>query len=1050
MRHEILRLLLLACLVSALVRASAPAPGPRRARRRPTLGDRGGSTDGAADRPPAGGPGPGDATGRPTDLREAPLAAADTAVRRRRRGRHRGRRGGANWARHGRIDRRALMIGHLNIQSIKPKLPELRTDLNDVYGFHVLGLAETWLTPAVPTRLLNVPGYRLYRADRPRDSRLASGHGGVAILAHESVCTTVLPRPTTETQRSSNLEIIWALMRFGKERQFLFASAYRHPTNTVQQVTADMDDLNDQLNVMLASHPGKTVILSGDLNACLLKTDAGTPGARLREVLAINGMSPVNTRIPTYRPAGSLIDIVAVSQPEYVIRSGVTHCHYGGPHDITRMMIRQGHDSRAGSVATVDKRCIGRIDVDQFNSDLYRTDWNEVWTCVTTTDSWDAFCRLFLSALDTVAPVRRVRVAPPGAPPLTAATRDLLASRRRALTDTSAAGRERYKELNRRCRAAIRSDTAAHLRGECRRAGPARMWRVLRPIIGDSKGAREPVQVTPEALNSYFSQIGQTTAAAVPMPAQPVPVRLSRVHTCSFKVNTVDIDTLRAIVFNMKPSTSTGIQGISVQMLQTFFNGIGHVLLNIVNSSIMKSEVPSSWKHAMITPLPKCTNATAPSDHRPLSILPAIMKIVERVVQQQLATYFNDNHLFTDSQHGYRTSHSTETALSVVTERIYKSMDLGHVCIVVMLDLSKCFDVVDHQRLLRKLALYGVNTDWFAAYLAGHTQQVGVSCGDGGPILSGTRPNPIGVYQGGSLSCLLYSIYALDMCLHVDEQIVQFADDTQLIISGPKNHLPRMIEAIESTLSHLFDWFCENRLKINAKKTQLIMFGTRAMLRNLPSICIKFNGTTINETRVVKNLGVFMDRHMTFTNHVDHVVAKCSGALIALVHARHCLPKHSLKPIVNALVISSLRYCISVYGTCSKTERHRIQKIINFAARVISGLKKHDHVSEVIHKLNWMTADQLVSYHRTSLVHKTLSSGFPTVLHACMTASDHRHGHSTRQSGTLRVPPIRTETGRRQLAYSGVQTFNAVSQARGCSGETFKTALLKWLRSQPS
>ena len=719
MRHELLRSLLFACAVSALIAAATPAPGPRRARRQPNFGEgRGGARDTeTGDRPGRDQPGTGSGTasGRTADLTEPPLPVG-VARGHRRRARYRGRRGGVNWARHGGTDRRTLIIGQLNVQSVKSKLPELRAEISNVYGFHVLGLCETWLTANVPNRLLGVPGYHLYRADRPKHSKLARGHGGVAILAHDSVKVTVLPTPVTESREQSNLEIIWTQMQSGNERQFLFASAYRHPTNTVRQLTADLDDLNAQLSFMIAAHPRKQVILAGDFNACLLKVGGATPGARLRETLRVNGLVPVNVKTPTYRPASTLIDVIATNQSERVVRSGVTRCHLGGPHDYTRTMIRQGCDSRAGKGVIVRKRCLGRIDVTDFNVTLSHTDWNEVYSSGSTEAAWEAFVRVFLTALDTVAPVRRLRVSPPGAPPVTAATRDLLAGRRRALMDTSATGRDRYKEINRQCRAAIRSDTVAYFESECRKAGPAKMWRVLKPIIGDSKGAHDIPRVTPNALNAYFSQIGQTTADSVPGPSQPVTVRLPRVHTGSFEVDTVDIDTPMTVVHGMKPSTATGAQGISVQMLQKFFYGVRPVLLNIVNHSLSHGEVPKSWKLAVITPLPKTVNASASSHYRPVSILPAITKIIERIVQQQLVQYFTDNCLFTSNQHGYRQSHSTETALAVVTERIYRGMDEGCISILVMLDLSKCFDTVDHQRLLTKLSLYGIKVKWFADY----------------------------------------------------------------------------------------------------------------------------------------------------------------------------------------------------------------------------------------------------------------------------------------------------------------------------------------------
>ena len=138
--------------------------------------------------------------------------------------------------------------------------------------------------------------------------------------------------------------------------------------------------------------------------------------------------------------------------------------------------------------------------------------------------------------------------------------------------------------------------------------------------------------------------------------------------------------------------------------------------------------------------------------------------------------------------------------------------------------------------------------------------------------MSSSLPKRIGVYWGGSLSCLLYSIYANDMRLYVDGvEIIQFADDTQLLITGKIKQLTEMIATMERALSQVSDWFNENRLKVNASKTQMIVFGTRAMLRNQPKIAISFCGTMISESRVVKNLGLYMDRHLTFVEHVDHV-----------------------------------------------------------------------------------------------------------------------------------------------------------------------------------
>ena len=198
--------------------------------------------------------------------------------------------------------------------------------------------------------------------------------------------------------------------------------------------------------------------------------------------------------------------------------------------------------------------------------------------------------------------------------------------------------------------------------------------------------------------------------------------------------------------------------------------------------------VPEQWKHAMITPIPKSKAANKPADTRPVSILPGIMKLVEKVVQTQLVEYLDSHHLLAAAQHGYRKLYSTETALGVITDRVLHAMDSSEISILVLLDLSKCFDVVPHEILLEKLKLYGIDTTWFDSYLKGHVQQVQIRRADGANVVSRPRENNIGVFQGGSLSCVLYTLFANDLSLHVPDgvTIAQFADDTQILVTGKK------------------------------------------------------------------------------------------------------------------------------------------------------------------------------------------------------------------------------------------------------------------------
>ena len=324
-------------------------------------------------------------------------------------------------------------------------------------------------------------------------------------------------------------------------------------------------------------------------------------------------------------------------------------------------------------------------------------------------------------------------------------------------------------------------------------------------------------------------------------------------------------------------------------------------------------------------------------------------------------------------------------------------------------------------------SLYGIDTDWFANYLAGHVQQVRVRAADGSSITSRPRENTIGVFQGGSLSCALYMLFANDLSLHMPDgvTIVQFADDTQILVTGKKRDLDCIISRTEAALDAAYRWFCHNGMKVNAAKTQMLVLGTPAMLRGLPPVTVNFCGSTVVDAGTVKNLGLYLDRHLNYQAHITAMASKCTGILIALSHARHVMPANTRKVVVQALVISIVRYCISVYGSCGVTQMARVQKILNFCARVVSGRRRSDHISDVIQQLGWLRADELAEYHTICAVHRAITSGTPEHISDTIgpVARD-IHDHNTRNAGLITQPRARTETGRRRLCIRGVAMLN--------------------------
>ena len=234
-------------------------------------------------------------------------------------------------------------------------------------------------------------------------------------------------------------------------------------------------------------------------------------------------------------------------------------------------------------------------------------------------------------------------------------------------------------------------------------------------------------------------------------------------------------------------------------------------------------------------------------------------------------------------------------------------------------------------------------------------------------------------------------------------------------------------------------------MKVNAKKTQLIIFGTRPMLRGIPPVQIRFDGETITETQTVRNLGVEMDRYMTFRPHMNLLTGRCTGILLGLGAARHWLPRYIVTMLVDCFVLSQLRYCISVLGNTSCETRDRIQKLINFGARIVSGRGRREHISDAVRSLGWLSAAALYQYGAVTRFRAVLRTGEPLSLLANITINSEVHGHNTRSSSQFRQPSVRTELGKRSFAFSAPGLYNALPQSVRESGVRFKMALKEHL-----
>ena len=574
------------------------------------------------------------------------------------------------------------------------------------------------------------------------------------------------------------------------------------------------------------------------------------------------------------------------------------------------------------------------------------------------------------------------------------------------------------------------ADTREGISQRIAESGPSSVWRHLSSVVASKKGGQRVLPSTPvDRLNEYFVNVGPAVSAELAAlgPAPEIECRLPRVGTCAFDVEPITMEMLRCALFTMRNSAACGDDGICVRVLKLCAGPVGDVILHIVNSSLTNSQFPDPWKHSLLQPIYKAGDPNSPSNFRPISIIPPIAKLVERVVQRQLYHYLSHNSLLASTQHGFRPNHSTETALVTVTDRIMSATDNSEISVMCMIDLSKCFDVIEHATLLQKLRLHNISTSWFSAYLHGHTQSVSFSDSAGNRLTSKPLPNNMGVFQGSALGPLLFSVFANDLSLFApDVEVVQYADDTQLLVSGKKGSLQGIIIRLETALNSLNVWFRANGLKVNAGKTQIIAFGGRHNIRNIPAFQVKFGNAVLTPCKEVNNLGVIFDPLLTWDSHVSSLSRRCFGILSGLSHLRHHIPSRALKTLVTALVLSHVRYCISIFGNGTKGNLDRLQKIINFAARVIAGRRKYDGISDVLCGLRWMTSAELYQYHLGRLIHKTLTCHEPESLACELKTNQTLRERHTRQDELLYVPWSNWDIGKRRFRSRAVSLYNGL------------------------
>ena len=466
---------------------------------------------------------------------------------------------------------------------------------------------------------------------------------------------------------------------------------------------------------------------------------------------------------------------------------------------------------------------------------------------------------------------------------------------------------------------------------------------------------------------------------------------------------------------------------------------------HIINISITTEKVPSAFKEAKVIPLFKKGSTLDPGNYRPVSILNVLSKILERAVQSQLSDYLEKRGLLFENQSGFRGGYSTDSCLIGLTDFIKAELGKGNLVGMVLIDLQKAFDTVDHDILSEKLKSIGVSsTAWFDSYLHNRRQ-----CVDINGSRSEFLPVTCGVPQGSILGPLLFLVYINDMNISLSCRLSLYADDSALLFAHRDAQV--IADRLSVELSSCKKWLVDNRLSLHVGKTESLLFGSKRRLKGV-DFRVFCDGTPVERKFTVKYLGVLLDDNVNGSAHVGNLLKVCAGRLAFLYRQSSLLDKKCRQTLCSALIQPYIDYCCSSwYFGLSVALRERLNVLQRKMIRFINGLDFRAHVDVGnVKELSWLTIPDRVKFFQMAHIFRIRNKLAPNYLLPNFTAISTAHSYNTRGSGYNFVVSRELSLSQSSFAFTAIKHWNSLPNDVKCIGEfrVFKRKLKEFLISQ--
>ena len=916
---------------------------------------------------------------------------------------------------------------HLNACSLLNKMDEIRSTLCHTKRPVAFGVSETWLNSSVIDNEVAIPSYDLYRRDR--------GSKGGGVLVYVAKGFRSKRRPDLE---KSGLEAIWVELRVNK-RTLLLGNVYRPPKADV------LNDLETMIENVASQH--KDMILMGDLNLNLLNPSNPTNNFLLSaRDNNLDQLIREPTRITDH--SQTLLDVLFTSNPDLFSLVGTADIT-GSDHLMIYGEINEKIQTQA-KVRTI--RSFKKCDKDKLMADLENAPWQVMDMFDDINEKWDYWKSLFLKVVEEHAPLVKVRVKNKvqDCEWIDSEVRGLMRTRnyfRKKYRNTrDQEDWNKFRELRSLVIKRLRVAKVKYYADVCKEISrqPKSTWRQLNTVLGRSKCAGinqiivndEPVTQTVDIVNNFIRHFSSTHACSLPNSNCKLPPA-----SCLFKFSSISEDVVLERLSHLDERKATGPDKISAKLLRMVAPAVAASLTSLLNHSLSQGSFPAQWKEASVTPVPKPGDKFTMNNYRPISVIPVLAKVFEGIVHCQLYYYLEVNDILKEEQNGFRPKRSTQDVLLKTVDDWKKALDQGEIVATVLIDLSKAFDTINHKLLLEKLHAYGIRGTewaWFSDYLSGRKQRVVL---DG--VSSEWAQVTMGVPQGSILGPLLFLVFINDLVDAIEDCTVNlYADDTT-IYSSDKDPVALGCR-VEADISRLAHWIQLNGMKMNVAKTQLMVLSQRGKRHEAESVQVKIDDVQLEKQDCVKYLGAMIDKDLSWKPHIERMHKQCMSKLAVIRRSGAYLPCHIRRMLYLAFVLPHLDYCSVVWNFCGATLIKQVERIQNYALRMILRKPPRTASEPLRQTLRLTTLEKRRHYAMLSQVHRYCTGNGPAYL-SCKFTTNQAFGYtSTRGSGKLHLHRPLTEFYRSSFEFQGATHYNKLPKATRDikSLKAFRNALL--------